>query len=201
MAKGDDEVTHAANPRFALESVLVRLATLPKTIPIAQLLDRLEQLEKRLAGDAKSFSPRAAEVAPRDSQPSPETLVTFDETGAAKVWQDFVASVRKQKKLLATYLELGTPLEISPGLLKIGITDRHHLGYLQDAETLAVLKTFAREFFSNDVAVTIAQIPPPASAAGTQDRTGPATPGSDRDMVKEALRIFGGTVKTLRREN
>jgi DNA polymerase-3 subunit gamma/tau len=201
MANGDDELTRSANPRFTLESILVRLATLPKTIPVTQLLGRLEKLEKRLAGDAKPLPGRTAQVSPRPS-PAVESLVNSEEAGINKTWQDFVAFVRKEKKLLATYLESGSPLEISPGLLKIGIADRHHLGYLQDEETLAVLKIFARQFFSNDVAVTISQIAgAPPQGAVTQERSGPVTPESDRDMVKEALRIFGGTVKTLRREN
>jgi DNA polymerase III subunit gamma/tau len=202
MANGDDEITRSANPRFALESVLVRLATLPKTIAVTQLLDRLEKLEKRLAGDAKALSSRTAEVAPRPSTSPVENLVNSPEGGINKIWQDFVAFVRKEKKLLASHLESGSPLEISPGLLKIGMTDRHHLTYLQDAEILAVLKSFARQFFCNDVAVSITQIAAaPGMGAVTQERSGPATPESDRDMVKEALRIFGGTVKTLRREN
>ena len=46
MAAGDEEVNRSSNPRFPLETVLVRLATLPKTLPIAQLLERLEKLEK-----------------------------------------------------------------------------------------------------------------------------------------------------------
>src|ERR671915_703978 len=48
MAAGDDEVARAANPRFILETLLVRLATLPKTLPVSQLIDRLTQLENRL---------------------------------------------------------------------------------------------------------------------------------------------------------
>ena len=52
MAAGDEEVNRSANPRFPLETVLVRLATLPKTLPIAHLLERLEKLERKLPGAA-----------------------------------------------------------------------------------------------------------------------------------------------------
>jgi DNA polymerase III subunit gamma/tau len=202
MVNGDDEVTRCANPRFALESVLIRLATLPQTIPVAQLLERLEKLEKRLAGDVKPLSARAGEAASRATRPPLETLANPEEGGINKIWQDFVAFVRKEKRLLASHLESGSPLEISPGLLKIGISERHHLNYLQDTETLALLNAFARKFFSDDVAVSIAPIAPASAiTAVTQERSGPATPESDRDMVKEALRIFGGTIKNLRREN
>src|SRR5688500_14411676 len=42
MSAGDEEIARSSNPRFALETVLVRLATLPKTLPVGQLLERLE---------------------------------------------------------------------------------------------------------------------------------------------------------------
>ena len=56
MAAGDEEVNRSANPRFPLETVLVRLATLPKTLPVTQLLERLEKLERRLPGAERPAS-------------------------------------------------------------------------------------------------------------------------------------------------
>ena len=45
MAAGDEEITRSSTPRFALESVLIRLAELPQSLPVAQLIERLERLE------------------------------------------------------------------------------------------------------------------------------------------------------------
>ncbi len=45
MAAGDEDVARSANPRFALESALIGLATLPKTLPISELLERLEEID------------------------------------------------------------------------------------------------------------------------------------------------------------
>ena len=72
MAVGDEEVNRSANPRFPLETVLVRLATLPKTLPVTQLLERLEKLEKKLPGAA----PAAAGVEPPRETPQPFPVVT-----------------------------------------------------------------------------------------------------------------------------
>ncbi|MGH7823744.1 MAG: DNA polymerase III subunit gamma/tau [Candidatus Binatia bacterium] len=200
MAIGDDEVGRSANPRFALETVLVRLATLPKSLPVAQLVERLEKLEKRLSADPGRLAAPGVERAPRPAKPIVENSAKTSELGANKVWQDFVAFVRKEKKFLASHLESGSPLEIGSGELRIGIVERHHLSYLQDPETLAILKTFAKQFFSSDVAVTIAQMEPAAATGSVAlDRAGPVEPESD--MAKAAQRIFGGTIKTVRREN
>jgi DNA polymerase-3 subunit gamma/tau len=204
MATGDEEVARSSNPRFVLETVLVRLATLPKTIPITQVLERLDKLEKRIAGDLARPGTPVPETTPRPPTAIVENSARTAELGAnkEKMWQDFVAFVRKQKKFLATHLESGSPLEIGSGQLKIGIAERHHLNYLQDTETLSVLKTFAKQFFANDVGITITPMAPPAAIGeGAKDRGASLAPESDGDTVKEALRIFGGTIKTVRREN
>jgi DNA polymerase-3 subunit gamma/tau len=203
MANGDDEVARSANPRFTLETVVVRLATLPKAVPVAQLLERFEKLEKRLAEDGKASSTPAAAMPPCPAKPAesagkaPEPVAHTE-----KVWRDFVAFVGKEKKLLATHLESAMLLEISPGRMKIGIAERHHLSYLQDAETLSVLKALAKGFFSADVAVAITQTAPPAETGDVAPYgAGSAAPETASERAREAARIFGGTIKTGRREN
>ena len=203
MATGDEEVARSANPRFALEAVLVRLATLPKTLPVSDLIERLEALEKKLTGGALAVAPPAK----MESRP---TALPMDPVGfharagrdKEQTWQDFVAFVSKQKRFLGSHLQSGIALELSPVQLKIGVTERHHLNYLQDAENLAALKSLARQFFAGDLAVSL-------TAVGVdglpRSETAPSatTPGAEgnSEMVKEALRVFGGAVKTVRREN
>ena len=46
MVAGDEGVGRSAQPRFALEATLIRLATLPKSLPVAQLIERLEKLAR-----------------------------------------------------------------------------------------------------------------------------------------------------------
>ena len=120
----------------------------------------------------------------------------------AEVWRDFVAFVNKQKKVLGSHLLSGVALDLSPGQLKIGVTERHHLNYLQDAETLSVLKSLANQFFADDLAISLAVIDADSLPTG-ETAPGAALSRSDEksEMVKEALRIFGGAVKTVRREN
>jgi DNA polymerase-3 subunit gamma/tau len=202
MANGDDEVTRSANPRFTLETVLVRLATLPKALPVTQLLERFEKLEKRLSGDGQPSLTSAAERAPHPAKP-PETPQKAPESVAPKekVWQDFVAFVGKEKKLLATHLESANLMEISAGQMKIGIAERHHLSYLQDAETLSVLKALAKRFFSAEVAIAVAPTAPPAVTEESAPLSGLATTESGSELAREAARIFGGTIRTVRRDN
>lgn len=201
MAAGDEEVNRSSNPRFPLETVLVRLATLPKTLPIAQLLERLEKLEKKLpgAGPAASASvtqtPQAATSAPQAA-----LSVAGDKDN---LWQNFVSFIGREKKFLASHLEVATAHELPPGQLKIGVAEGHHLNYLQDPDNLSVLKNLAKRFFGDDVAVHITAADP--ESLGRRSETtgiGTTSPGDEGStIVKEALRIFGGSIKTVRREN
>jgi len=207
MAKGDEEVGRSAYPRFALETTLVRLAALPASLPVVEVIERLEQLERRLVQGEKeaSLAPPPAHreasplppAPPSAPPPAPEPR-TDDEP--VETWKKFVAFVMKEKRFLALHLEPSRPLELPPGPLRIGVEDRHHLSYLQDPENFPLLKEFARRFFSRDVAVTVVALPPQEREQRPRE-VKPAEPPEKDELVTDALRIFGGTIKEVKREN
>jgi DNA polymerase III subunit gamma/tau len=201
MAAGDEEVNRSSNPRFPLETVLVRLATLPKTLPIAQLLERLEKLEKKLPGAGPAASASVTQTPQAATSAPPAALSVAGDKD--NLWQNFVSFIGREKKFLASHLEVATAHELPPGQLKIGVAEGHHLNYLQDPDNLSVLKNLAKRFFGDDVAVHITAADP--ESLGRRSETtgiGTTSPGDEGStIVKEALRIFGGSIKTVRREN
>ena len=68
---------------------------------------------------------------------------------------------------------------------------------------MSVLKNLAKRFFGDDVAVQITAADPESlGRKGETVGAGTMSPGDEGSpMVKEALRIFGGSIKTVRREN
>jgi DNA polymerase-3 subunit gamma/tau len=216
MAAGDEEVNRATTPRFALETLLIRLATLPQSLPVAQLIERLERLEGKapLAAKPQTSAPRPSSIS---AAPRPQSAPANETSGAklplpnaaprraesATAWGDFVAFVGKEQKFLASHLDAATVLSMPPGQLKIGVSERHHLAFLQDVDNLATLKDLARRFFAQDVALQISSeassAAPPAGEPGFAVPAGPAEERSE--MVKEALRIFGGSIRNVRRDN
>ncbi len=202
MAAGDEEVARSANPRFALEAILVRLATLPKTLPVVELIERLETLERKLSGGRAVAPPVKAQPVTAPVAPQPAKTPTGSAGDRTEAWRDFVAFVNTQKKFLGLHLQAGVALDLSPGQLKIGVTERHHLNYLQDAENFSILKSLANQFFADDLAISLAVIDSDSLPTG-QTAPDASLPRSEEksEMVKEALRIFGGAVKTVRREN
>jgi DNA polymerase-3 subunit gamma/tau len=203
MAAGDEEVARSANPRFALEAVLVRLASLPKALPVADLIERLETLEGKLSGGARPVAPPVkVEAQPAPLATEPAKVQAREAGDSNQTWRDFVAFVSKQKRFLGSHLQSGVALELSPGQLKIGVMERHHLNYLQDAENFSALKGLAKQFFADDLTISIAAVGADSLPKG-ETAVAAAVPGPEgkSEMVKEALRIFGGAVKTVRREN
>ena len=206
MADGDEEIGRSAMPRFALESVLVRLATLPKALPVAELIERLERLEgKSMARVADESTTRVKErLAPSAEPPSlssPNEGSTH--SGESQVWQEFVAFVGKEQKFLASHLASGSALTLPPGQLRIGVSERHHLAFLQDSDNLATLKELAKRFFAQDVALQIASVGSDSAPKSPEMiMPGPMNAAEERSpMVKEALRIFGGSIRNMRRDN
>jgi DNA polymerase III subunit gamma/tau len=200
MAAGDEEVSRSATPRFALEAVLIRLANLPQALPVAELLTRLERLEGRAFGGV----PPAVAV----ERPKPPSIPAPGKPAAIAVpaadddvgkWREFVAFVGKEKKFLASHLGATVALSLPPAPLRLSVAERQHLAFLQDADNLASLRDLAKQFFAQEVTIQFV-----ASAAdGAVDVAVDASnTGDDRsEMVKEALRIFGGSVRSVRREN
>lgn len=199
MAEGDEEAARSPYPRFALEATLIRLATLPATLPVGELLERLETLEKKLSAGGSSMAAPLRAAAPQAVKTAavPQTIPSARGTGresggdATEVWKNFVAFVTQEKKFLAVHLEQARPLALPPGPLTLGVEERHHLNYLQDPEHLSLLKDFARRFFSAEVSVSIA----PLQEKKPRSEEAKTDPEAGNDVVREALRIFGGSVK------
>ena len=207
MAAGEEEVARAANPRFTLETLLVRLAMLPKTLPVTQLIDRLTQLENRLVSEGNASPVGMKTLAPRisttfGSKSIEATAVPVSASASSQddkqVWRTFVSFVGKEKKLLASHLESGSAIAIGPESLTIGITEKHHLSYLQDLENMTLLRNFAKRFFSREMTVQLIQLDA-SNAKSQQEALASGETGSE--MVKEALRIFGGSIKGVRTDN
>jgi DNA polymerase-3 subunit gamma/tau len=201
MAAGDETLARSANPRFALETALIRLAALPKSLPVSELLERLEKLEGRFSGTARAAVAKPKEAtAPETPAAAPSPKFAAGDSGDKDgTWQSFVAFVGREKKFLASHLQPCAALEIAPGRLKIGVTERHHMSYLDDADNFSALKSLAKQFFSADMSITLTLLA--ADAAAQAGAIAPAGQGEERSpMVNEALRIFGGSVRSVRKE-
>lgn len=204
MAAGDEEIARSAMPRFALETALVRLATLPQALPVGELVERLERLEGKAQPATRTApSARAQESAAASPQRSPASSQSLSTgSGGGDAWREFVAFVSKEKKFLASHLASSTASTLPPEQLQIAVAERHHLAYLQDSDNFAALKELAKKFFAQDVTVQITGVIGDGAQPSEVKAQQSVTPTEERTpMVKEALRIFGGSIRNVRRDN
>ena len=203
MAAGDEEVSRSATPRFALEAVLIRLANLPQALPVAELLTRLERLEGRAFGGVPPAvaveRPKPLSI-PAPGKPAAITVPAADDDVGK--WREFVAFVGKEKKFLASHLGATVALSLPPAPLRLSVAERHHLAFLQDADNLASLRDLAKQFFAQEVTIQFVASAADGAVDVAVDASNTGAAVDDRsEMVKEALRIFGGSVRSVRREN
>ena len=208
IAAGDEEVARSATPRFALEAVLIRLASLPQSLPVTEILTRLERLEGRVSGEVRSAVaaerpksvPIAAPVMKLGVTPALETFPAAADD--ASKWREFVAFVGKEKKVLAPHLGTCLALSLPPAPFKVSVAERYHLGFLNDTDNLASLRELAKRFFGVDVTIQFVAAAVDVAPPSSSDAARTEGAAEDRsEMVKEALRIFGGSVRSVRREN
>ncbi len=215
MVQGDERVARSPYPRFDLEVALVRVATLPRTVNITDAIEELRRLERELQGSGATHEESAAPAAesasearplpaadPAGDQPAvPEPGRPAPGAGAAPdspapeptpaEWNRFLEFAAGENRLLASYLQQGRILEISVAGVQLGFEDRFHLSHFETGENRALLERLLEGFFGRKLTVTA------AVTDGGESAGGPSTvdPESGADIIDEALKIFGGTVK------
>ena len=222
VVQGDEIVARSPYPRFDLEVSLVRLATLPRTVNIADAIEELQRLERKLddAGPVDMANPvqeaaavreaaplqkaaplqepvpnrneAASHATPDQVRPAPpvEAEPEAPEPGPA-AWKRFLEFVAGEDRVLASYLQQGGLLEMSEAGVKLGLEGLYRT-YLKDRENMALLEQLLERFFARKMTVTVAS--PTEGEGGSEDPPGPDQESAG-DIIDEALKMFGGTVK------
>ena len=202
VVQGDEAVSRSPYPRFDMEASLVRVATLPRTVNVVDAIEQLRRLERKLeeavpvrgeGADPGQAKPAPAAQGGQGRPAPPEPRVDH--------WSGFMDVVSREQPGLAALLKQGRVLELSAAGLKLGMEDPTHLDYFRESGNAGLLKGFLEDFFEREMAVTVVPASGGEQGSGaSRNPDGPeAPPTPDRespeDIVDEALRIFGGTLK------
>jgi DNA polymerase-3 subunit gamma/tau len=129
--------------------------------------------------------------------------------GTLDPWEGFVASVKGNKPMLATFLEHGHPLRISAALLEIGFpTGSFQLSSLQDPAAMADLCGLAKAFFGSETAIHLValtedarEVPATLSVKKNLEKANKLSRLKEvalsHPMVAAALEIFGGEIADI----
>ncbi|HRT70650.1 MAG TPA: DNA polymerase III subunit gamma/tau [Syntrophales bacterium] len=185
MAEGE-EVRKSLDPKLNLEFILVKMASLEPLIPVHELLDRVEGMERRLTGKAQPL--KASPIAPKEPEreKAAPTEMPVVEPTAGDLWEGFKETVKKRSNPLWSMIEPGSLVGYEKGYLRIGFPKGYvFLDHLNDPFQKDRLAAIGRDFFGEEVTVKI------EAGVGDGSITAPGNGlpanGGNNDIKKEAL--------------
>jgi len=225
MLEAEEDVGKSAYTQLVMEMVLVKLASQPPVLPIAEALAKLEALQRQLGGgvarqavaaepthppsSTSAASAGAAQVRPAAlvpnrqeapiSEPAPAAVSNALEQG--EQWEGFLATVQKLKISLFFALKSGYLLDLTQTTLLIGVEKDPYLKELLRKENRTVLESAAQQFFGRRLTVAVQKGGPPSApqelSASSGVKDGKHETAED-PLVKTALDILGGEVQARR---
>jgi DNA polymerase III subunit gamma/tau len=216
MVTTETDVARVPYPKLVLEMALIKLATLAPVVPIEEVLERLDELQRRLSsgGPAPASSattpvtdksPRREPPAhPQRSAPVVADVVTPAPAAALtgrKNWEEFLAFVGKEKVTLLPYLTNSQPLALDGGALALVVPGGYYYDYLAQRDHTQLVEELARRFFERPLRVTVqaAEVKESGAAAATAESPAAMHAAALGDpVVRAAVEIFGGEVTEVK---
>lgn len=218
LIRTEAELATSHFPRFTIEMVLIRLSNMPAGIDIVTLIERLEGLERKLAGglpvtpktvtQAVPAPPPDISDAPPPQEPTGKKSEALPVTESSdKNWAGLVAFVNgRRRPRISSLLEQSNLLLLDLPRLRIGMPGKYLS--LADGDTRESIRQLAAEYFAVDVKVEYEKVgngekaPPSLHEERIQqesDRQKKLRENAlEHPMVKSALDIFDGEVDTIK---
>jgi DNA polymerase-3 subunit gamma/tau len=207
------EVGRVPYPKLLLEMTLIKLATLTPVLAAGELLDRIDDLERRLNGQPQSTGgagPAAGGKAPtparrqvggaqRDASPadSPSTSAVTTAPGERN-WEGFLHFVSKEKITLLPYLKSSRAPSCDGTVLPLIVPSGYYYDYL--AQHTGQVEEMAQRFFDRAVRVTVsaAEAAPAPTPAPAESNAKLHAAALGNPVVRAAVEILGGEVQEVR---
>jgi DNA polymerase-3 subunit gamma/tau len=215
LLKAETEMSQSGYTRLILELALLKMCTLPPVVPVDEIMERLQYLERGTKNAQYSPSPPegirpatpyrekdTGRKATPGAAPAPETTPPQVDKG----WPGFVTFVTREKKTLGAHLEHGRPMRFSADSVEIGFPEgSFHLACLQDDEALKSLTEIASRYWKAAPSVRVVALTgdtkgaPPSikekKKRETVDRQREIEESARKNtLVSAALEIFGGEI-------
>jgi DNA polymerase-3 subunit gamma/tau len=221
LQETDEEIGRSPYPKLVLEMAMIKIASMAPLMPIADVLDRIEELDARLrrSGPAGGGGapPRAKRPAPpasgggRGATESAPRAAADDSAGPAPpaagapaaAWEEFVSFVGQERPALATHLATCRLVAADGPALQIEAPAGFRFNYLVRRDHLAEIEDLARRFFRRDLR---AELTSRSAANGTAEAASDARHSSadltaaalGNPAVRAAMDILGGELAEVR---
>jgi DNA polymerase-3 subunit gamma/tau len=213
MLEGTESIQRSFYPQMVLEFMLIKLSTLERTLPIEDIIKRLETLSvplrpaaepgTRLVEPKGDYRKKQAEQKNKTDLKTPEgenTQAENKRSGDPGDNADIVRFIKSKNAIMGTRLEKAKGISIEYGRLRVVFNNTIHSMHFRKKKTQSELKDYLKEFYSEDVSIEIADEEPTPSggADGKNDRAENKKKIQNDPALKDALEIFGGRVVSVK---
>jgi DNA polymerase-3 subunit gamma/tau len=223
LIESEGYIYRAPLPRVILEAIILRLATIPPVASLKEILERLGNLQEKLANSGllsqaavispaptsetkkQTFLQTATEEPPPSCSSEPDANARGRDMSLEETWKELLTFIRTKKPPLASFLEHGTLARLTSGSIEIGFPkNSFFLERIQEQTKKQELIQICEEFFGAKKKVTIHVVTTKdeekkdANLSLAQKNEKIRKEAKNHPLVKEALAIFEGSITEIK---
>lgn len=180
------EVSRVQFPRYLMEVTFLKITKKEQRVPISQLLDRLEKLEKSVTSSAPVRTDHKV-AAPISQEPFVVAPAQTEKKTSSPDWALLLETAKKQKPAISAILLQAQVLEMVPGKLRLGFPQgSFYIERARDKDFQKFLTDLTEQLFGQIYRVDI-EASQALGAPVTEGVNNPGTLEGNRKMEKDAL--------------
>jgi len=202
LIRAEREIKFALSERIALEVALIRLARSPRRVYLEDLIGDLKALAESREGNSSPSPSR---------NPAPENTGSTEDSSqnwqqVKDIWVDFIETLGKNRPILKTYLNEGTPTALENGVLMVSFGEEFDFNreHLESPPHLAYLENLLKNKLGFSVkmkfVVNPGRIPGPDKTPAQKVDSGKAKKKliKQNPLVEKAIELFDGTIINIK---
>lgn len=188
------EVKRSSYPVMLVEMALIRLTEIRPFQSIDNIIESLSQIGKEMEPDGTGNASKIKEETPRYENVKADDNFNYTE----KIWEKIKIKTKEKKDRLGKFLDSSELVSITDNTVEIGFSDRFTLELMQKDENKKILSTAVEEVLNKKIKLLLKE------TTGSKEKEEEKnekkntkqeqTSGVDKEIVQEALDIFGGEV-------
>ncbi|MGH7902183.1 MAG: DNA polymerase III subunit gamma/tau [Thermodesulfobacteriota bacterium] len=216
MLQGTEIVQKSPYPQMALEMTLVKLTMLKSTVPLDEILDRIENLYKIVSTNNTIFSNNPVSKTQHENKSSDDAHENVPNKHSEKnqLHSDtsrreiptqneiipFIEYLKVKKPMIATHMEHVECVITEDSTIEITVpTQSIHFDYLIRKDIQEFIKTLSKEYFGKDFRIKIHEKSLTASETSIKETNNNIREKiKNNPVVQDALEIFNGRIVNLK---
>ncbi len=190
-----DEMRWSPHQRFTFEIGVIKASNIVPLQPLADLLDRIKELEGRIApAGSAPVAPHAphgvAERSASYARPAKPATLAPAGGGQGDLWQRILTQVKAKKPGLASFLEESRILEVTEAALVVGVKGGFQADRIKNPENTAVIEQTAGEVLGKKIALQVQILKEEQKPEAKAKAPKKNKPAAEDPAVQDVLRVF-----------